>query len=397
MLYHKEGDLTKAYLSNADGSGETLMPFRSGAWSDDSKMIAYHSRVSEGNVEIFVYSVDTQASRNVTNSESSETDPSFSPDGNQVVFAGGRDGNPEIYSMNLDGGNLRRLTFSPTVDSHPAFSPDGTQILFTSDRENENADAYIMNADGGNPVKITNWDKSNESAGRGGWSRDGTKIAFTSDRDGQDEIYVMSAETVRPKLVFADPKYDIEGFSWSPDGKKIVYSQELDDKSGELRTLDLSTRQTSLLTKTELASASPDWSPKGDLIAFHDRVAGNSEVRVVKPDGSGLQNLTNDPSPDAAPSWSPDGRHIAFITGRGEPPNMPQIYVMHADGTEPLPVTPRKGWEGEPGWSPDGQQIIFVCDREDSPGNLLDVCEINMDGTGEKRLLFRPRTRRCIR
>jgi TolB protein len=62
--------------------------------------------------------------------------------------------------------------------------------------------------------------------------------------------------------------------------------------------------------------------------------------------------------------------------------------MMKADGSEPLPVTPRKGGEGEPVWSPDGQQIIFVCDREDSPGNLLDVCETNADGTGERRLLF---------
>ena len=387
MLYQKEGDTSKTYLSNADGSGEILLPFRSGNWSADSKMIVHHAKVAATNYDIFVYWVENAENRNITNHEAFDADPSFSPDGSKVAFASGRDGNAELYSINVDGSNLRRLTFDPKIDSHPAYSPDGTQLLFNSDRENENGDVYLMSADGSNPVKVTNWDKSNETAGPGSWSPDGTKIAFFSDRDGKDDLYVISAETVRPRLVFSDPYHDVRSFSHSPDGKKIAYSQELDDKSGELRILDLDTRQPRLVTKTELASISPDWSPN-DLIAFHDRVAGNSEVCVVKPDGRGLQNLTNDPSTDTAPSWSPDGKYISFITTRGEPMQVPQLYLMNSDGSETGPVTSRKGWEGEPVWSPDGHRIVFVCDRDDSPGNLLDVCEINPDGTGEKRLLF---------
>ena len=73
----------------------------------------------------------------------------------------------EIYSIDLDG-QFRRLTFDPATDAHPAYSPDGTAILFTSDRENENSDVYLMRADGAaTPLKITNWDKSNETAGPG--------------------------------------------------------------------------------------------------------------------------------------------------------------------------------------------------------------------------------------
>ena len=387
VLYQKLDDTSKTYLSNADGSGEILLPFRAGNWSADSKMIVYHSKLSAANYDIFVYSLETGESRNLTNTESFEADPSFSRDGAQVVFVSGRDGNGEIYSVNLDGSNTRRLTFDPKTDSHPAFSPDGMHILFTSDRENENADVYLMDADGGNQVKVTNWDKSNETAGPGGWSPDGTRIAFFSDRDGKDDIYVMSAETARPKLVFSVPDHDVKEFSCSPDGKKVVYSQELGDRSGELRVQDLETKRSTLVAKTALASTSPDWSPNGDLIAFHDRVSGNSEIRLVKPDGSGLQTLASDPARDAEPSWSPDGRHIAFTTSRGEP-NIPQLYLMNADGTEPRPVTARKGWEGGPVWSQDGKGIVFVCDRNDSPGNLLDVCEINVDGSGERRVLF---------
>lgn len=388
VLFQKDGDAKKGYLSNADGSGEVLLPFIGGNWSADSTMIAYRAKATENNHDIFIYSVETGKSRNITNHEAFDADPSFSPDGKQIVFVSARDGNGEIYSINIDGGNLRRLTFDPKTDSHPAFSPDGTQISFNSDRENENADVYLMNADGSNTVKLTNFDKSNETLGPGGWSPDGTKIAFFSDRDGKDDIYVMSAEAVRPKLVFSDRERDIRGFAHSPDGSRLVVSEETADKSGELKMADRQTGRTSLIRKTELAAVTPEWSPDGAMIAYADRINGNSEVCAIKPDGSGWRNLTNQPVQDFGPSWSPDGKRLSFITTRGEPSQVSQLYTMNADGSEPAPVTPRKGWEGGAVWQPDGRKIVFSCDRNDSPGNLLDICRINPGGGGEERILL---------
>lgn len=388
VLFQKDGDATRSYLSNPDGSGEILLPFRGGNWSADSKMLVYHQKVAEGNFDILIYSIETGKSRNITNHEAFDADPSFSPDGRQVVFTSIRDGNGEIYSIDIDGGNLRRLTFDAKTDAHAAFSPDGTQISFNSDRENENGDVYLMNADGsGSPTKLTHFDKSTETLGPGGWTLDGTKIAFFSDREGKDDIYVMSAEMVKARLVFSEPEHDIGSFSYSADRKRIVYSTAIEDKSGELRMFDVESQRTSLVKKTELPTVPVDWSAQGDLIVFHDRIDGNSEVCVVKPDGSDFRNLTNDPATDAGASWSPDGKQLAFVAYRNNPVNAPQLYVMNADGSDPRPITPRKGFESDPVWLPDGRGIIFICDRNDSPGNLMDVCQINSDGSEEKRVL----------
>jgi len=387
IIFVKNGDASKLYLSNADGSSEIPLPVRPGGWSMDSKMMTFRQKVADDPGEVFVYFLETGEIRNISNNPTFDADPSFSPDGKQVVYDSARDGNQEVYVTNIDGTGTRRLTFSPALDVHPSFSPDGTQILFNSDRENENGDVYVINADGsGRPVKLTTWDKSNETAEPGSWSPDGTKILFYSDCNGKDDIYVMSAETVRPKLLLADPKHDLSAPSYSPDGKEIVYSKKLEDKSAELRTFDLETGSSAFIKKTELPSITTDWSPDGRWILFSDRVNGNSEVFVVRPDGSELQNLTNNELPDIDPAWSRDGTHIVFISGRSQGIGV-QLYVMNADGSEPHPVTSQKGWESDPKWADDNSRIIFSCDRTDVPGNMLDICEIGADGSGERRVV----------
>lgn len=61
----------------------------------------------------------------LTNAESNNENPSWSPDGSKIVFMSDRDGNHEIYSMNADGSGQTRLTNSPGRDEFPAWSPDG--------------------------------------------------------------------------------------------------------------------------------------------------------------------------------------------------------------------------------------------------------------------------------
>src|SRR5439155_366144 len=92
----------------------------------------------------------------------------------QLAFSSTVDGNPEIYVINADGSNPVRLTDAAAGNFRPAWSPDGTKIAFTSDRDGS-AEIYVMNADGSNPVRLTN-DAAYDA--EPAWSPDGTKIAF---------------------------------------------------------------------------------------------------------------------------------------------------------------------------------------------------------------------------
>ena len=81
--------------------------------------------------------------------------PSWSPDGEKIVFDSKRDGNTDIYVMDTNGNNVKRLTTDPAYDRDPCWSPDGEKIVFVSNRDG-NDEIYVMNADGTNQINITN-------------------------------------------------------------------------------------------------------------------------------------------------------------------------------------------------------------------------------------------------
>ena len=91
----------------------------------------------------------------LTDTEGSEYDISWSPDGRQILFVSERDGNPEIYVMDNSGNNVVRLTRNDKVkDVQPVWSPDGKNIAFASDLDGD-FDIFIMNNKGEDQKRLT--------------------------------------------------------------------------------------------------------------------------------------------------------------------------------------------------------------------------------------------------
>jgi Tol biopolymer transport system component/N-acetylneuraminic acid mutarotase len=270
----------------------------------------------------------------------------------------------------------------------PADRPSiGPKIVFGSKRGSDH-NIYVMDADGGNQVPLTN-NPAYDDQPR--WSADGRKIAFMSDRDGNYEIYSMNSDGSNQTRLTNNPASD--GFPvWSPDGTKIAFvSGDLNNPTSfEIFVMNADGSNRLRLTNDFLIDAAPAWSPDGTKIAFmsgpNSILDPNSfEIYVMKPDGTTRTRLTNNTVADGQPAWSPDGTKILFASGDVMNPPGCEIFVMAADGSQRTQITSNSVTDGFPAWSPDGSRII-VASGNVLKGITVDLFSMKADGSDRIQL-----------
>jgi dipeptidyl aminopeptidase/acylaminoacyl peptidase len=101
--------------------------------------------------QVFVRDNQYNTAQQLTHGNRMSYDASMSPNADRVVYVSVEPGNDEIFVANRDGSNAQRLTSNTWEwDKHPSWSPDGQQIVFWSNRDSGRRQLWIMNADGSN-------------------------------------------------------------------------------------------------------------------------------------------------------------------------------------------------------------------------------------------------------
>ena len=240
----------------------------------------------------------------------------------------------EIWTMNVDGTNLRRVTCNDRLDLAATWSPDGRTIIFFS--------------------------------------------GVLADGLPTQNLYLIGADDpCGPGTFLAEGRFA----DWSPVQNRIVFDR------GRLGVRDVWVRdmaegtEVNITNNPTLRSLRASWSPNGQTIAFARGLAGVSmegteDVYLIKPDGSGLTQLTFGAQGNNGPRFSPNGKKIVFESRRD---GNTEIYVMNADGSEQTRLTDYPGADGFPNWSPNGQQIVFV--RRTTPDGINHLFIMNADGS----------------
>jgi Tol biopolymer transport system component len=287
--------------------------------------IAYKTSAGGGAhcYEVFVINADGSEIRQLTQPETVGFNLQWSPDGRRVALEGtcGREWY-DICIIEADGTGLRAITKGPGSNREPAWSPDGSRIAFTKGPEGGgNRDIYVVGADGTGETRITD-DPGDERDPT--WSPDGASLAYVA-RSGAEKIQLIPVSGGTPRVLTAEGTSN-ESPAFSHDGKRIAFSS------------DRSAKPESAYTAKVRGQPGSESLP---VTSAHD-------IFVVDVGGRGVTRLTSDASANYTPVWSPDDRHIAFISDRDE---RQELYVMGADGTNPVRLSQQEGDAGSPSWT----------------------------------------------
>jgi tricorn protease len=363
--------------------------------------------------------------------------------GDKVVFSYGGD----LWVASTSGGLARRLTAHPGIEYFAKFSPDGKWIAFTGQYDGDEQ-VYVIPADGGTPKQLTYYPSQGPLPSRWGydhqvygWTRNGKSVLFRSLREGwsvaQSRLFTVP---VAGGLPIALPMPESGAGSFSPDGKRVVYSplfrdfrtwkryqggwaQDLyifdlashalekitdhprtdrdpmwigdkvyfaSDRDGTLNlyVFDLKSKQTKQLTsskKWDVRWPSTDYKDQivfemdGELYVFDIKSGKERKLNITVPD----DGLNRRPSRISVSNLiggfdlSPRGQR-AVIVGRGD------IFTVPIEKGPTRNLTNSSNAHDKHGrWSPDGRKIAYISDRSGEE----EVWLVNQDGSGKPEQL----------
>ena len=369
-----------------------------------------------------------------------EIGPSFSPDGNQIVFAWfgyEREFQFDLYVKQVGQERVVQLTHHPAVFLAAAWSPDGRSIAFMRQAEPEATGIYLISSLGGSEHKLSDF-----TPYAGGWapialswSADSKWVAFPKGRSSAKKeelspdhfsIHQVNVETTEERIV-PDPSRDCANMwqpAFSPDGKYLavvcmltegvskIYVQTADGRqarevadarsSAGFSGLTWARDSQSLLYSSDqhlwrvpLAGGEPEKllfaqdvesvaiARTGNRLAYAQVRHPSSIWRIeltseAKPAGPATKLITSSRGEENSRT-SPDGKYIAFQSWRS---GNPELWVCESDGSNPVQLSFFRGPQiGMPSWSPDSRRIVFDVRISGNP----DLYIVNIEGGPPKR------------
>ncbi len=230
--------------------------------------------------------------------------PTYSPQGSAVAYASNQNGGAfDLFLFIFEGARLVRLTdFIGNVIS-PTFSPDGERILFANRAAEGPTSLWTVDITGENADLL--YAGPNTIVGAD-WSPDGTMIAFAMAVDQPDayEVFLMNSDGSNVRQLTRGLPGIGGSLDWSPDGKRLlIHAGPPGDKN--IFLVDIAAETAAQLTNGGNNAASA-FSPDGQWIAFNSlRNNDQADIFIMRPDGSDVRQVTNDPEPDWQPQWEP--------------------------------------------------------------------------------------------
>ena len=390
--------LGQLYLASVDGGTPVQLPVPRGgfcSFSPYGKKMAYNRIFREFRTwkryrggmtdDIWVYDFAAKTVENITNNPAGDIIPMWS--GDTIYFLSDRDANKRmnLYAYDLKTKQTRPLTQFADYDiKFPSLGPKA--IVF------ENGGfIYRFDLDAEKAVKVPTFIVDDQVSGRSKVANVASRVTnFEISPEGKralfgarGEIFTVPAQFGNIRNLTNTPGVHERDSKWSPDGKWIAY---ISDATGEdeiyLRPQDGTGQPLQLTTKADTYKYALYWSPDGKKILWSDKLF---RLQYVEVDTKQVVTVDQAKPGEMGPfSWSPDSKWIAYTKPEVEVMQKVMLYDLAAKKT--YEVT--DGWypSYEPVFSGDGKYLFFVSDRDFNP--IMSQVETNFAYTSMSRIYF---------
>jgi Tol biopolymer transport system component len=369
--------------------------------SPDGKILAFSS-VANKECHIHTISVDGGLPKQLVNAQARE--PVFSPDGKMIAYADtknlGRAGGG-LWVIPASGGTPKLVADAGNASS-PTWSPDGDMIGFL-DLASQQICIIPIGEDGvasGELVKIDIPEGTGGIMFLAGWTPD-NQIGAVFRSHTEFGLYTLPSTGGKAALVShggypGQPR-------WSPDGKRIFHTNDLDEGSGDWTRYSLAVvpaeggKVKTIPIEFDKKIIKPAYgggnnvSPDGKTIVFAGQTKKDTgwhlEIWTLPVVGGRPKQLTRAAASfnNWFPCWSPDGKTIAYVRKRTDKANStgfrgvnictvpvnggePKVLTSDSDSVKSCPIA----------WSPDGRLIAyFSTDEEDLRAGILKILSVN--------------------
>lgn len=280
----------------------------------------------------------------------------------------------QLTIIGIDGTGERVIYETADKIEAPNWSPDGKWLVFNSKNK-----FFRIAADGSTQPEVIPTGDVKGINNDHVLSPDGKTLYFSAG----GHLYAVPFAGGQPRRISnrqaPERKFLYYLHGVSPDEKTLAYVGVEAGNKYELYTIPAAGGPDAPLTQLGVPSDGPEYSSDGQWIYFNSerdaKVPGHAQCYRMKPDGTGIEQLTHDERVNWFPHISPDEKWIVYISfppgTTGHPANKDVILRrMKPDGSEQADIIAFNGGQGTinvNSWSPDNKHFAFVSYKAVNP------------------------------